>query len=80
LRHSLLIDDITINIIIVEIDFTSTNPAIAIIVLVTILVITDTTAMIAQILEIYALFARNYTTVYRSISKKNKTLKRPDLS
>jgi hypothetical protein len=80
LRHSLLIDDITINIIIVEIDFTSTNPAIAIIVLVTILVITDTTAMIAQILEIYALFARNYTTVYRSIPKKNKTLKRPDLS
>jgi hypothetical protein len=80
LRHSLLIDDITINIIIVEIDFTSTNPAIAIIVLVTILVITDTTAIIAQILEIYALFARNYTTVYRSISKKNKTLKRPDLS
>ena len=80
MRHSLLIDDITINIIIVEIDFTSTNPAIAIIVLVTILVITDTTAIIAQILEIYALFARNYTTVYRSISKKNKTLKRPDLS
>jgi hypothetical protein len=58
IRHSLLIDDITVNIIIVEIDLTSTNPATATIILV-IIVATTITTTIARILEIYTLFARN---------------------
>jgi hypothetical protein len=66
--------------IIVEINLTSIDPATAIIILATILVVTDIIATIARIPEIYASFARNHTTVYRSILKKNKTLKRPDSS
>ena len=45
--------------IIVEIDLTGTNPAIATTILATILVATDITTTIARIPEIYALFARN---------------------
>jgi len=65
--------------IIVEINLTSIDPAIAIIVLATRVAIAIT-IIIAQIPEIYALFTRNYTTIYKSILKRNKTLKRPDLS
>jgi hypothetical protein len=42
--------------------------------------ITVTTATIAQIPEIYALFARNQIADLGSIYKRNKMLKRPDLS
>jgi hypothetical protein len=66
--------------IIVEIDLTGTNPAIATTILATILVATDITTTIARIPEIYALFARNYIAVHKSILKRNKTLKRPDSS
>jgi hypothetical protein len=39
-----------------------------------------TTATTVQILEIHASFARSYTVVRRSIPKRNKTLKKLDLS
>jgi hypothetical protein len=45
--------------IIVETNLTSTDPVTVTTVLATILVITDTTIITVQILEIYALFARN---------------------
>jgi hypothetical protein len=80
IRHSLLIDDITVNIIIVKTDLTSTDPAIATTVLATILVATDTTIITVRILEIHASFARNQTAAYKGIPKRNKTLKRPDSS
>jgi hypothetical protein len=56
-------------IIAIEIGVTNTN-----------LVATATTVIAARILEIYALFARNYIIIYRSIPKRNKILKKPDLS
>ena len=56
-------------IIAVEIDLTDTDP-----------VATATTVIAARILEIHVLFARNHITVYRSILKRNKMLKRPDSS
>jgi hypothetical protein len=42
--------------------------------------VVTTIITIAVILGILALFARNYTIIYKSIFKRNKTLKRPDLS
>jgi hypothetical protein len=44
------------------------------------LVTTATTIIAARILEIYALSAKNYIIVYKSIPKRNKMLKKPDLS
>jgi hypothetical protein len=79
MRYSLLIDNITVNMITVEINLTGTNPATATIVL-AIIVATATTATTARIPEIHALFTRNHTTIHRSIPKRNKTLKRPDSS
>jgi hypothetical protein len=62
----------------VEIDLTSIDPATATTIL-AIIVATIITAIAARILEIYTLSARNHTIVYRSILKRNKMLKRPDL-
>ena len=44
------------------------------------LVITAITVIAARILEIYVLFTRNYTIVYRSICRRNKRQKRLDLN
>ena len=72
-RHSLLIDNTIrikiVAIIAVEIRATDTD-----------LVVTAITIIAARILEIYILFKKNYTIVYKIICRRNKRQKRLNLS
>jgi hypothetical protein len=79
LRYSSLINGITAIIIIIRIYLTIIDLVIITAIILVITTMTIITIRTIKISETYTLFIKNQTIIPRSIYKRNKTLKRPDL-